>query len=245
MAETISYSERANQGQGGWTTFYSWVPDWMCKLNNRLFTIKDGQLWKHHDQDNPLRNNFYGVHYPSKIVTVFNDSNSEDKIFKTLALESNKAWGAKVRTNYTESTVKASEFNQRESRFFAYIRKNENPNDLRGHTAQGVGVISSIAGLSITFAMMPNLINVGDELYQVNAGVQELIGIIDDIDMNTLTVDSIITTPVVGYFCFAKKNARIEGGEVRGKFMEVTLENNDTDYVEILAVNTNAVKSFV
>jgi len=243
--ETLAYSEKANKGRGGWTTFYSWHPDWMVKLNNRLFSFKDGQLWLHHDESNPERNNFYGEQYGSSITTIFNDGNAEDKIFKTIVVESNKRWSVDMFTNYAEGQITPNEFNQRESRFFAYIRKNEDINDLRGHTAQGIGTITGHSGVNVTFSMMPNLVDIGDVLYQMNGADQEEIGTISGIAGNTISVAVINIPPVTGYFCFAMKNARVEGAEMRGHYLEVKLENTDTDAVELLAVNTNAVKSFV
>ncbi|MGH2666033.1 hypothetical protein [Flavobacterium sp.] len=241
MSETISYSDKAK----GWTSFHSFIPDWMAKLNNRMYSIKDGQLWLHNDESNPVRNNFYGEQYNSKIIAIFNEAPSDDKIFKTINLEGNLPWDVTVRTNYTESTITKEEFNHRESRWFAYTRKNENQNDLTGHTAQGIGVILSSVGLTITFGNISNMISEGDILYQVNGSVNEIIGTITSIAGNVITVDSVATPPVPGYFSFAKKNARIEGSEIRGYYMEVELENDDTVPVELFAINTNAVKSYV
>ncbi len=239
--ETISYSDKAK----GWTSFHSFIPDWMAKLNNRMYSIKDGQLWLHNDESNPVRNNFYGEQYNSKIIAIFNEAPSDDKIFKTINLEGNLPWDVTVRTNYTESTITKEEFNHRESRWFAYTRKNENQNDLTGHTAQGIGVILSSVGLTITFGKISNMISEGDVLYQVNGSVNEIIGTITSIAGNVITVDAVATPPVSGYFSFAKKNARIEGSEIRGYYMEVELENDDTVPVELFAINTNAVKSYV
>jgi len=54
-----------------------------------------------------------------------------------------------------------------------------------------------------------------------------------------------IVEPTIGLFSFSKKDSRIEGGEIRGYFMEVSLENTDTEKVELFAINTNAVLSSV
>jgi len=183
--KTITYSENVK----GWTSFFGYEPDMLCKLNNRFFSIKDGQLYMHNDESNPVMNNFYGVQYSSKIDTVFNEVNSDDKIFKTMVLESNKPWNVAVKTNFANSTVKASEFNQRESRQFAYLRKNEDSNDLHGNTAQGIGVIVGISTVgtvrTITYNAVPNFVSVGDKLYQLNGELQEYLGIIDTIDFKT------------------------------------------------------------
>lgn len=241
MQETISYSEENT----GWTSFWGFIPDAYCKLNNRFFTIKDGQLWLHNDESNPIRNNFYGEQFNSKIVPVINEANSEDKIFKTLALESTHAWKATIKTNYTESTIESSEFNKRESRFFSHIRKNEDQNDLHGSTAQGIGNIVSSTGLTITFDMVSDTVSIGDILFQVNGSVNEQIGVISLISNGVITVDSIVSTPIDGSFSYATKNARIEGSEIRGYYAEVELENSDTEAVELFAIESNIVKSYV
>lgn len=239
--ETISYSDKVS----GWTSFHSFIPDWMAKLNNRFFSIKNGQLWLHNDETNPVRNNFYGEQHNSKVITVFNEGPSEDKIFKTLNLEGTHPWAVSVKTNYTESTITENEFNKRESRWFSYIRKNENSADLTGHTGQGIGVIISSSGLTISFSFLSNLISVGDALCQLNGSSEEVIGTITGITGSEITVDTIVTLPISGLFAYSKKNSRIEGGEIRGYYMEVELENDSTEPVELFAINTNAVKSYL
>lgn len=237
---TLTYSEKSK----GWTSFWSYIPDWMIKLNNRFYTIKNGQLYLH-NEDTGVRNNFYGVQYDSKIKLYFNEINYDDKIFKNLVLEGNKPWGAVLSTNLANSTIKKEEFDQLESRHFAYMRKNENEDDLHGNTAQGIGVIASSVGTAITFLFVSEFVSVGDVLHQVNGINNEVIGTITVINGLVITVDAIVTAPINGLYSFSKKDARIEGGEVRGYYMEVELTNNDTDKVELFAVNTNAVKSFV
>ncbi|QRE03518.1 hypothetical protein [Flavobacterium psychrophilum] len=239
--ETLSYSDNVS----GWTAFHSYKPDMLCKLNNRFFSIKDGQLYLHNDRDNDIRNNFYGEQFNSKIVTIINESNSEDKIFKTLVLEGNKAWETKIRTNITESTIKKGEYNHRESRFFAHTRGNEIVGDLHGNMTQGIGVVVSSVGTTITYGSVSELINIGDSLFQLNGAANELIGTITSKTDTTITVNAVITLPVNGYFSFATKNARVEGGNVRGYYAEISLENNDTDATELFSIESNIIKSYV
>jgi hypothetical protein len=180
--KTITYSENVH----GWTSFFGYEPDMLCKLNNRFFSIKDGQLWMHNDESNPVMNNFYGVQHSSKIDTVINETNSEDKIFKTMVLESNKPWNVSVKTNLANSTIKSSEFDQRESRQFAYLRKNEDATDFHGNSVQGIGVITGVTIVgtvrTITYSTIPNFVSIGDKLYQLNGSIQEYLGTIDSID---------------------------------------------------------------
>lgn len=240
---TLTFSEQNK----GWTSFWSYRPDALARLNDRFYTIKNGQLWLHNDADNPIRNNFYGVQYNSSIKTVFNDAMADDKVFKTLILEANQKWAATFKTNLTESTIAAPEFNTRESRQFSFIRKNEAAGSLRGNAAQGIGVVVSVTGFAVAFNRIPDLVSVGDQLYQINVEAQELIGLITDIDRatRTITVDAFVTVPVVGYYAYAKKNSRVEGEETRGYYLEVTLTNNDTEEGNLFAVSTETSKSYV
>jgi len=238
---TLTFSDKAK----GWTSFHSYLPDWMMKLNNRFFSIKNGQLYLHNDQTNPVRNNFYGEQFNSKMVTLINEANSEDKIFKTLVLEGNLTWDATIKTNLTESTIKSTEFNTRESRHFAYVRRNEIAADLHGHSGIGIGNIISAVGFTVTLLAVPSLLSIGDKLWQLNGAIEEPIGIITAINGAVVTLDAIETTPVVGYYSYAKKNPRVEGGDIRGYYSEITLVNSNTEPVELFAIESNIIKSYV
>jgi hypothetical protein len=192
---TLTYSEKAK----GWTSFHSFLPDWMVKVNNRFLSIKNGQLYLHNDETNPVRNNFYGEQFDSKMVTVVNEESSEDKIFKTLVLEGNLPWDATIKSNLTESAIKTTEFNARESRYFAYVRRNEQQEDLHGNAAQGIGNILAFnydgTLLTITYDSIPSLLNVGDRLYQLNGSDQEFLGIVNTIDTENGQVTILDSTP--------------------------------------------------
>lgn len=243
MIKTLTHSEKNK----GWTSFWEYFPDGFLNLNNKFLTIKNGQLWLQNDNTNEVKNNFYGEQKKTTIKTVFNDAMAEDKIFKTLVQESNEKWRAILKTNLTEGEIKQAEFNTRESRQFSFIRGNEASGNLHGNTAQGIGVITDIHFPEINFNTIPDLINVNDLLYQVNGSAQEYLGLIVSIDRisNTIVIDTINNTPIIGLYSFALKNSRVEGEEMRGYYMEVTLENEDTTDGELFAISTNSVKSYV
>lgn len=238
---TLTYSEKNK----GWTSFHGWFPSLVCSLNNKFFTIKNGQLWEHYDRNNPLRNNFYGEDVPSKIITIFNENFDFDKIYKTLVLEGNRPWSVTLFTNYTNGTLDDSEFESIESRFFAYLRGSESASDMNGLAIQGIGEIVSVNVNEITFAKTPDSVNIGDELYQINSGESELIGVISAHTATTITVTSVTNTPIATNFSYIKKNSRVEGSEIRGYYMQVELENSDGVFVELFGINTNEVKSYI
>lgn len=243
MANTISHSERNK----GWTSFWSYLPDYLLRLNNRFYSIKNGQLWQHNDTENSEMNNFYGIAGSSAIRTVINDVMAEDKIFKTLVLESNQKWQANIKTNLTDGEIKSTEFNTRESRQFSFIRGNENTQSLNGNAVQGLGAIISSSGNTLAFSFISDLVCNGDMLMQLNGQNQEQIGVITGInrELSTITVSSIITPPVNGYFSYAQKNSRVEGEEIRGYYLDVELINDNPEAGELFAVSTNAIKSYV
>jgi hypothetical protein len=246
--KTLTFSEKSK----GWTSFQAYEPDGICGLNSRMYTIKNGQLFVHGEpgQQQELateRNNFYGTQYPSKITTIFNESPNRDKIFKTLVLEGSHAWDALLETNLAQSTIDDQEFNLKESRWFAYVRKNEQVSDLTGTGIQGIGQVVSVAGTTVNFTHVPDMLSVGDAIVKVVNGTQTTIGTVQSKTETSITLSG-STDPAdvdAGDYCFARKNARIEGSEIRGYYMEVTLENDSVNKVELFAIGTNVVLSHV
>ena len=247
MATITTAFKEGTLEESGWTSQYSFVPDWLLKLNNRFYSVKDGQLWLHNDRNNPKRSNFYGIQYPSSITTILNDFISDDKIFKTVVLESDEKWKAELLTNYTNGKIEANEFNTRESRQFSFVRGNEDVSSMRGNAVQGLGTFLIDIDNNIVFGNINAMVSVGDVLYQLNGEIQEEIGEITGIDRETniITVDNIITLPQANLFSFAMKNQRAEGEEIRGHYMEVKLSSESPIHSELFAVSSNAVKSFV
>ena len=86
---TVAFSEESNR----WTSFYSYIPDYYCKVNRQLVTFKQGRLYRHNDSDKYSRsaqvyNKFYGNNNLSYIDFVFNAEPSSVKTYNALALES-------------------------------------------------------------------------------------------------------------------------------------------------------------
>jgi len=239
MPKTITFSEKNN----GWTGESPFQPGDMTSLDNRFYSFKGGQLYLHNDKANPVRCNFYGTQYYPRVKTVFNDAPDTDKIFKTLTTEGNAKWSVIVETNFVTSTVKTNEFVTKESREFAYLRQDEDETSTQGGAVQGVGNLIEAVALVMSVASIPDNINIGDALFQMNGAEQELIGIITDYTPTSITVDAINETPIEDTFCFIRKINRIEGAEMRGYYMEVTLELESTSSAELFAISTNAVKS--
>ena len=73
----------------------------------------------------------------------------------------------------------------------------------------------------------------------------EKVGKITNINGTVLTVDAFFNAPNYNKFCFSKKDPRIEGGEMRGYFLEVTLEDKTDTKNELYAISSEVVKSYL
>lgn len=241
---TISYSE----GVKGWPTRWSYSPEFMGSLNNTFFSFKDGQLWKH-DSSTVDRNSFYGSADTSSVTLVFNEAPSEIKAFKTLELEGTQPWAATVQSfesdqdEYKQSTVAVAEFIEKEGRWHAHLRRDE-LTDTSSQASFGLGTVASIASLDVTLdaASANRALSIGDNVYRDNAGTGVLVGAVTAIAANVVTLDSVAGLSPTD-FIYGQKVARIEGADIRGYAMKVTLTNSDTAKRELYAANSRVHKS--
>ena len=80
-------------GVSGWTTFFSYKPDQIISLRDKLYTLKNGTLWQHYSEEpTALRGRFYDVTTPSSITFVFNPQVTNSKTFKTISYEGSNGW---------------------------------------------------------------------------------------------------------------------------------------------------------
>jgi hypothetical protein len=143
MAEyTLTYSDAFK----GFPSFYSFIPDYMIGMNNYFYTFKGGDLYRHNV--NERRNSFYDVDYNSKMISVFNDMPLENKLFKTINLESSfagasHAWGGTFDTDVqTTGFIDAAWFEKKEGSWFAFMRNEANTPSLSSDY-----VLRSLSGL--------------------------------------------------------------------------------------------------
>ena len=260
---TLSYSESVQ----GWPSFYSYNPDFMVGMNNYLYSFKGGNLYRHNT--NELRNNYYGEQFNSQITTVFNESPLENKIFKSLNLESDSAWTATMESDIqTRGYIDYTWFEKKEGAYFAYIRKTGTtpaiPGEYAYRSAQGVGKASSWSEtnnvLTLNFPVSPivdiSYVNIGDYIYfsegayttisfsgQVTNVEVNLVSGINRLFVNTNFTQNVIiseTTP----FILALRNTEAEDVGVLGHQMTVTIENFNTTATELFAIESEVMKSF-
>ena len=84
---TVSFKDDLN----GWTSRKTYIPESGISINNIYYTFKSGKIWEMNS--NILRNTFYGVgpsnvslgaYYESSFTTIFNESPTSVKDFRTI-----------------------------------------------------------------------------------------------------------------------------------------------------------------
>tara|TARA_R110000851_G_scaffold98310_2_gene212865 strand:+ start:9330 stop:10136 length:807 start_codon:yes stop_codon:yes gene_type:complete len=264
--ETIAFSE----GNEGFSTRYSFIPESMVELNNNFYSFKSGNIHKH--TTDAVRNNFYGIQYPTRITTVFNQDPTSNKLVKSISIEGTHPWKVNAISDLqTSGLIEAEWFEKKEGSWFAFMRNeglipvtNE---ELASRSVQGIGMTESVdssnlAAIILSFSVNPLLtinpaVSIGDILYHsippydtpLLAG--KITGTNVDLqnDVNEIIIDSTFnpsTVPILlsEIFCVGIKNPIAESGGIRGHYCEVVLENNSEELTEIFTVEAEVFKSF-
>ncbi len=260
---TITYSE----GSKGFPSFYSYFPDYMIGMNNYLYSFNKGQLYRHNTND--TRNSYYGTTYASTIKTVINEMPLDNKLFKTLNLESTDAWSAELLTDVAaqSSSITNTSFVKKEGNYFAYVRTNGvtgggalTESDFKSRANGGVGVINSLTGggsvADLRFAVsleINNQLSIGDSIYAGSGSTLSFAGVVtavsngDTIATNYIRINHTGgTIPSAGHFAMYFKNAQAESLGVMGHYAEVTLTlpNTVTTASELFAIESELMKSY-
>jgi len=249
MAEiTLSYSPAVK----GWPSFYSFIPEYTQGMNNYLYTFNNGQLYRHNT--NTLRNNFYGVQYNTTIKSVFNKGPLENKLFKTLILESDAAWSATLATDLPQvGSIADTYFEKKEGNYFAFIRFLETDINLLMRYANGIANVTTVdaatpAATTLTFASSVNIgsiISIGDMVYY--GSTPSLGGVVTALNGQVITIDTTIagaSAPSNSDFILYVKNTVAESHGVMGHYCEYELTNTSTSKVELFSVGSESMKSF-
>jgi len=259
---TLTYSESVS----GWTSFYSYDPDWMVGMNNYFYTFNKGNLYRHNV--NEVRNNFYGAQFTTTLQSVFNDIPLENKLFKTINLEGDSAWSATIATDIQDSGyIEKDWFVKKEGAWYSFIRNSGSTpagaDEYPLRSLNGIGnslvVSAPIAGIiTIDFSLtinIGNIVSVGDLIYFTSANVPQLAGKITEINVNLqgginqLVIDNSALVGVVPipssieYFLYIK-NSVAESHGVLGHYAVVNLINDSTEKIELFVIESEVMKSF-
>ena len=261
---TLTYSQQSQ----GWPSFYSFIPDYMLGMNQYFYSFYGGNLFQHNSDG--LRNNFYNQQYNSQITTVFNQNPLENKIFKTINLESDQAWQTNLETDIQiNGFIDNTWFEEKEGSYFAYLRQRGEVPALTGQyalrSANGIGKSTSFNTVgnttTIYFSTNPiveigNIISIGDYVYfsVPSYTVINLAGQVTNINVNIpagineISIDTSIsgTQPMTvgdSYILYIK-NSVAESHGLLGHYCVFTLINESSQPTELFAVESEVMKSY-
>ncbi len=259
---TISY----DPGVQGFPSFYSYQPDYMMGMNSYFYTFKNGNLYRHNT--NETRNQYYGVNYPSKLQSVFNQQPLENKLFKTLNLEGDDSWSAVLTSDQQDTGfIDADWFELKEGAYYAFVRNSgqssNSPANINQYALRSLNGIGSsqditVAGTETTVSFttgvyLGNIISVGDMVY-FGAPNPQLLGSVISIDVNlpaginNIVIDNTVggaqPAPSTTEYILYIKNSVAESHGILGHYGVFTLTNNNTSKIELFSVESEVMKSF-
>lgn len=242
---TITFDEKVK----GWTSFHSFMPDFMVGMNNNFLSFRDGELYLHHSED-VARNILYGIQYPTKISLMVNDSPSEIKELQAVSLEGNVSWEALITAyvssidDYSRSTIQEVEFVKKEGKWYAHARRNEETN-FNSKSTYGIGEVTEVNFPTIKVKGYSSSLTAGDTLVNGTdfTTVGEVVSATTLNGITTITLTS-VGTFAVGNFVVGRKNDRVEGGNLRGYTMRMDLTVMKDNIVELFSVNSEVIKSY-
>jgi len=194
----------------------------------------------------------------------------ENKLFKTINLESDAAWGVTLDSDIqTGATIDSTFFEQKEGAWFAYIRNNgtlpAQTKEYPMRSVNGIGRSSSVSivGTStiINFSIDPLIaigsdLSVGDIIYYAPPPYSaiEMAGQVTAINVdlqnatNNIVIDNSIsgavTLPIQDGFIMYIKNQQAESNGVLGHYCLFTITNTDSTATELFAVESEVMKSY-
>lgn len=148
---TVSYSENVS----GWTSFWSYIPEWMVCLNSNFYTFNQGNLYIQNDASTN-RTLYYGVAYGCSVQTIFNDDPSSVKLFKTIDLDSNNSWDVDLITDLQDGSISRDWFEIKEGEWYSFIRYNPENLPTLTNISQIDAAANYVRGMGIISNVIPN-----------------------------------------------------------------------------------------
>jgi hypothetical protein len=171
-----SYTLAFDEDSLGWTSFFSYIPNYMDGMRNNYYSLKSGNIWQHYST-NVNRGNFYGVTYTSYVTFVFNPNPSLIKNFNTINYEGTQGWvmnglytdtdrAIPINAAFTAQSLAQLEINlftnnfkQKENKYFANIFNNTpvgSGNVIYGQSMSGIKGLYAVATMTLNNNLYPN-----------------------------------------------------------------------------------------
>lgn len=243
--DTLTFSNKSQ----GWTSRWTYQPEWMVGLNSSFYSFKKGNLYKHDTNQN--RTQFYDEPIVDlegfSISTVFNQEPTTIKMFKTLSLDCTSGLNTIGATDLDQIQMTKDNYINKEGEFFSYMRRPAGQIDLQLLSSQGIGTVSSVVGTTITMNSSFTNISQGDSIYEFAGSTPILVGVVQSVSGNNIIVNTIFSSPSPGDYLICVKQSSVESYGARGYFMDVSLSLSGSDAiseVELFAIKASVFKSF-
>ena len=252
---TLTYSPPSD----GWPSFYTYEPEWIQGMNQLLYTFNGGNLFRHNT--NEERNTFYGAFGESIVQSVFHDEPVVNKVFKTLAIEGNRPWGATLVSDQQDTGfITEGYFERKEGDFFAFVRNSyttpAEPDEYALRSLNGIGPSQTVVGNEVNFPLnisIGSILSVGDSFYHSLPPYEQIVytGEVLDITIdlpngiNRVTHNGAGTVPGTQDAAWLGiKNQVAESHGILGHYGVFTLTNRDTEKVEMFVAKSEVMQSY-
>lgn len=164
--EGFTLGFRDIDGLEGWTSFYSFIPEWFSKSGNLLLSFKNGKLYRHDNET--TYNRFYGTSYASGIAFVVNQPAAIVKWAGSIGVQANDTptW-IHIRTEnpYIQSSdLEDEDMRLREGIYYGEIRRDRlSPNATGTYfekSLKGDKMRSSLLEVYVEFSTFAEELNV-------------------------------------------------------------------------------------
>ena len=236
---TIAYKHK----KAVWASKYSFKPSNYASIGNKLYSFfgnTEGLVWKHNT--NERRNYFYGEQFSSMFESVSNKNPSMVKVFEALSVEGSGNWTSFISTENQETSI--TYFTEREGNQYSVI-----PRDTLNSKSHQIflGIVSAIAGSSVTFTAPVNRIPfaIGDSIKTASGSIL------------TPTGDTITGVPSrkvltmsganfnIGDKIFVEKLSSVDGDPIRNTYAKIKMTSDSQDAFEVHALSLSYDRSAV
>jgi hypothetical protein len=242
--KTVGY----DAGRGVWQSRYSFQPDLYANQNNMLYSAKrtadDKIFWKHDNESS--YNNFYEGGPQGSIVQVVSKlSPSRVKVFNALSYEGDSAlWDVStngIETDLGQTTDGIVDWRKNEGSYYALMPRNKNTNSTgTNKSIIHLGDLTLVDGntyssnLRLNRLSIPTLtdVSVNGTTVQVTA-----------INGSSITFDTTLGAAGSSTMTITESVFNSDGDSMRGHWMKIKMENNDTSKNELYCINTHITDS--
>jgi hypothetical protein len=193
--------------------------------------------------------------------TVVGEVTYHDGQYYNLGPDKKGWWISSIETDKQVGSV--PEFIEKEGKWFNYIKGIDSDisetTDFGAFDIQGIGLLESISGSTLTFANNVNTsLQIGDTIYfqttkysvsgnftTIDSNSMTKYGEVSGVNGNDVVVNTIVgvSDPVVQNYVLFAKNQIVNKSSLLGYYADIKFKNNSTEKAEIFAVSSEVTES--